>query len=449
MENLGLTLVVAFLAGFLVLIASPFYGLIVYIGALFLYPGLLSVEIGTFNFPIGRIVILLLYISILFRKNQLSKFQFLWTDMLMIILFACQLLAGATVTQNYAQFLENRAGRFCDITLPYFAVRLIITNRTKYIMLLKSILSIAIILVFFACYESFTGKNLLSFGASYLTRQHNYRLGLARAFASFGNANYLGIFFAMAGGMCTGLLNNVRRKKRLWGIGIILMALGVFFTLTSGAWFSAIGVIFFIAFYRYRRYWKQAVLTLMVTCIAVELISNRHFFEIIDRFALNSQTAWYRSKLIKVALFEGGMSGHWLAGYGLKDPNWSVMIDGRNHTDMCNHYLLILCRYGLIGFIPFCMLIVAALKKLFEDFWLLTRKCNTWLVWCLASGVFGALFAFNSVSLFGASNSFFYILLGLCGSLSLIMRKTIIEEKRIYKLRSQQNMLIEPLRTLQ
>jgi hypothetical protein len=40
----------------------------------------------------------------------------------------------------------------------------------------------------------------------------------------------------------------------------------------------------------------------------VEIISNRHFYDVFGDFTVNPVTAWYRSRLIDVALFEGGMS---------------------------------------------------------------------------------------------------------------------------------------------
>lgn len=88
---------------------------------------------------------------------------------------------------------------------------------------------------------------------------------------------------------------------------------------------------------------------------------------------------------------------------------------------MVNHYLLILCRYGLVGFIPFCGLIVSAVRKLFEKFWLLNRDGDTWLVWCLAGSLLGVLLACHTLSLFGATRNFFYIVLALCAALPTIL----------------------------
>jgi uncharacterized membrane protein len=152
-------------------------------------------------------------------------------------------------------------------------------------------------------------------------------------------------------------------------------------------------------------------------CCFVEMVSNRHFYDVIDRLAFNKATAWYRTRLFEIAFFEGGMSGHWVTGYGLADPRWCDRIDFRDHTDMVNHYLLKLTRYGLVGFIPFCAVIIAAIKRLFKDFWLVSHDSDKWLIWCLAGGLFSVLLAFNSVSLFGQPMILLFMIFGFCAAL--------------------------------
>lgn len=423
MQNVALLIAVS--VSTVILFLSPVYALIAYIGALVLCPYYLTTQLSTLNFPVHRIVILALYANLFLRTSLPGKFKFLLPDKLLLTLFVCQCLAGATTSPDFMQFLENRAGRFFDMALPYFAVRLIVTDKQRYVLLLKGVLCMAAVLSVPAFYHALTGHNLLAFGVGQSSAgggaERSLRLGFFRASGTFGNSIQFGIFFAMAGGICAGLLKSVRKHIWLYWIGIGLTLLGVFSSMSSGSWLAAAATIAFFAFYRYRRYWKQAVVTLVVMCGLIQVISNRHFWEVIDRVALNSQTAWYRSRLIEVALFEGGMADHWLTGYGFTDPGWGTRIAGRSYTDMVNHYLLILCRYGLVGFIPFCWMIIAVVKKVFEGFWLLTCDRSRWLVWCLAGVLFGVLVTFNSVSIFPPCRNFFYIVLGLCGALSTIL----------------------------
>ncbi|MBN1764020.1 MAG: hypothetical protein JW860_02080 [Sedimentisphaerales bacterium] len=185
-----------------------------------------------------------------------------------------------------------------------------------------------------------------------------------------------------------------------------------------------------ICLYKIRNYWKQMLVGALAMCLVVEVLSNRHFYNVIDRFALNSQTAWYRTRLIEVAFFEGGMSDHWLFGYGYgNDPMWCDKIDGRDHTDMVNHYLLVLCQFGLLGFIPFMGLIWYSLKNIYNDMPSLTNRIEIWQRWCMGATLLGLFFAMNSVSLFGQACNFLFILFALSSSYLPGNRKRLIGVK--------------------
>jgi len=110
------------------------------------------------------------------------------------------------------------------------------------------------------------------------------------------------------------------------------------------------------------------------------------------------------------------MSGHWLTGYGFADPGWGAKIDG-NRTDIANHYLLELCRYGLVGLVLFLAVLFTSVKRLFSGFWQITIDADRWLIWCIGASLFGVLLTFNSVALFGMPMVMLYVIFGLCANL--------------------------------
>lgn len=408
----AVTLLIAAVASALIFFLSPFYGLVVYMTALIWYPQNLGVMLGPANFSVSRIVILALYLSIFLKKDTLKRLELIWLDRLVLIYFAVRILSGIPTSPDITKVIEYNSGVFFDRALPYFAVRIIITNKEQYLLLLKWLLWLSAPLAVIAFYESLTGHNLVDFGRNITYGEH--RWGLYRACATFPHPIRLGVFFAMIGAMCAGLLKNMKENRLFYVIGIGLTVVGVFSSMSSGSLLAMIAAILFIAFYRFRRYWKAAIIGIILMCSVVEIVSNRHFYDVIDYFAFNTSTAWYRTRLIEVALFEGGMRGHWLFGYGMADPMWCENIDMRNHTDMVNQYLLVLCRFGLVGFIPFCAIIAVAIKKLFKNFWEVNSESDIWLVWCLAAALFGVLTAFNSVSLLSQPLTLFFMMLGLC-----------------------------------
>jgi len=183
----------------------------------------------------------------------------------------------------------------------------------------------------------------------------------------------------------------------------------------------------FILFFKYRQNWKLAVGVIIAGCLVVEVLSNRHFYDVISRFTFNANTAWYRGRLIEVALFEGGMSGHWLTGFGFVDPRWTDLIDHRNHTDIVNHYLVILCRFGLVGFIPFVLVVKEMIKRLVKAYKLCKAEADQWLIWCLGGQLYGLFGAMFSVSLFGQPRTFFYILIGIAGAMPAFFGETVAQ----------------------
>lgn len=423
----GLTLLIAVLASLIILCIKPIWSLAVYCVVLAWYPIYLSVQVGTINFTACRIVILAIYLNLVLKKRLSDQFRLVWPDKLIMIYFVCQFAAGA-VNVPLGELLENLAGAVFDTILPYFAIRLIINNRDQYLTLLRCILVIAAPLSLVGMHESLTGYNPVSFLQQYCPWGNgdinvpNPRSGFYRAVFCFPHAIAFGLFFAMFGPVCAGLLYSIKANKLPCIIGIGLMALGVWSSMSSGPYMAALFAIIFIAGYPFRKYSKAMFVAAILFCLLVEIISNRHFFEVVDRFTFNSATAWYRSKLIEVALFEGGMAGHWLTGFGFRDPGWGPKIDGRAGVDIVNHYILVLSQYGLVGLMSFLSLIMSAAKKLNEAY-ITAVESDQWLIWCLAGGLFGTLVSMNSVSLFGQPRIVFFIMLAFCVVMPTITAK--------------------------
>jgi hypothetical protein len=417
-----LTAFLAILGSVLAISLTPVYALVVYIISFLSYPygaGLLS--IGTIDFSVSRVIILVLFARVILTRELTKDFRVMWLDRLVVIVFAAEIAAGV-VTSEAARIIEYRGGDFCDMALPYFVVRLVVRRKEDYLTILKAIAWGSAILSLVAFYECLTGVNLLRLGRPLPVPEIRMRV-FHRAQVTFRHAIYFGVFTGMAGAVCLGLVKNVGSKMWPYLLLVGLIFLGAFSSMSSGGQFALVGAVVFVVLYQFRRSWRGLIITGIVLCVLVEIISNRHFYNVIDRFAFNASTAWYRTRLFEVAFFEGGMTGHWVTGYGAADPGWGPKIDGRGHTDMVNHYLLELARYGLVGFIPFCLVILTAVKNLFRGFWSLARDEDTWLLWCIGAGLFSVLMAFNSVSLFEQPMILLFMMFGFCATVPPLLAK--------------------------
>lgn len=430
------TLTISLLASGLIFFLRPSWWLIVYLVGLTYYPSYLTVKVGTLDFSVTRIVILAIYANLLLRSDLIKHFRLSLLDRLVIIYFVGQLLAGL-LTTDPIRLLENRSGAAFDALLPYFAVRMIMRNKKDYLILLRAFLVIAAPLAIVGLYQSITGYNPAAFLERYYAwaGEESYSLvvaarsGFFRANVTFTHPIMFGLFFATLGPVCVGIMPIAKKYRIFYWMGLFLMGIGIFSSISSGPVLAALVAIAFIASYKFRRHWKLAIVTVILMCSLVEIISNRHFYYAPGRFTFSTSTAWYRGRLIDVALYEGGMSGNWLLGYGVNTEaaqkaglEWAARIDRRDHLDMVNHYLLILFKFGLLGLIPFLALVAATIKELIIAFRTSLSSHDKWIIWCLAGSFSGLLVAFFSVSLHASqSTTFFYILIGLCGAMPLIV----------------------------
>ena len=301
----SVTLLIAVAASALVFVLSPVYGLIVYVASFAWYPSYLTIPVGTIDFTVRRIVILAVLTKLFLQTDLPSRFKFIWLDKLIIIYFVAQICAGATTAQSMEAFLENRAGAIFDMVLPYFAIRLIIRNRQQYLALLKGILVVSAPIAIVGFYQSLTGNNPVGFLREYASwgfRPYppTSRLGYFRAETTFAHPIMAGLFFAMFGPVCAGILHSMKTHKILCWVGLGLMGVGVFSSMSSGPMLAGLLAGMFIVCYRWRKYWKPALVLIILMCVAIEFISNRHFYDVLSDFAINPITAWYRSKLIDV-----------------------------------------------------------------------------------------------------------------------------------------------------
>jgi uncharacterized membrane protein YuzA (DUF378 family) len=443
------TLLIGVAAVVMVLLLSPLHGLVVYIAVLAWYPSFLSVRIGTIDLTVARMVMLAFFVKLFLHGGLTKQFRFEKIDKLIIVYFAAQILAGATTSDSLAQFLENRAGAAFEMLLPYFAVRLVIQNKQQYLSLLKAILVIAVPLAAVGLWQCLTGENPFAFlwryyaWASDMSFTPMHRSGFFRANVVFPHPIMYGLFFAMFGPVCMGLLRQPRQERWIYYAGSAVMGVGVFASMSSGPAFALILAMSFILFYRYRKLWRLAVGAMVAMCLMVEVASNRHFYDVIGRFTFNASTAWYRSRLFEVAFLEGGMSGHWLTGFGFADPGWGSRIDLQERTDIVNQYVLVLARYGLVGLIPFIAVLIAVFKKLVEALKKSVSQEDRWLVWCVLAAFFGLLGSFFSVSLFGQPTVVFYMIMGFSAIMPRLVGKKAVRRRERTMAAESRSMLLD------
>jgi hypothetical protein len=421
----GVTLAIAALAVVGVLALPIRYSVPIYLAALAWYPSYLAVSIGTVDFTVSRIVILAVLARLLVDREGVAHFRWGWVDTFVVLALAGEYVAGLMTTPT-GRLLENRAGAAFDTMLPYFAVRLAVRTKEDYRALLWSLVVIAAPLALFGAYQCWTGDNPFGFlrrfrftGAVTSGRVLPGRRGFWRAEVTFPMSIMFGLFFAMMGPICAGLWGYTKRKGLLIA-GLGLMLVGMLSSVSSGPWLAGIVACGVMAFYPLRRYWKVALVLIVLFLAAIDVASNRRWYHVLASYStLDAGTAYYRIGLMEEAL-GGGMSGHWLAGYGMVGRGGTQSFNWK-HKDIVNHYILILVRYGLLALVPFVAAVTAGFFQLRRALARAVQENARWLVWTVMAALVGILAAMFSVSLFGQPGNLFYILLALAAGMPVLV----------------------------
>jgi hypothetical protein len=418
-----LTLSVAIFASAAVWVLPASGGLVAYLAATCLYPQYLAVSIGTVDLSVSRIVVLVLLIRLMTRPIDATLARWRWIDILVVISFFAAVLSLFT-NEAPMRVIEREGGRLFDTVLAYLVARLSLRTRADVFRLFQGLVIIALPLAAMGAYQSITGHNPYAWMREYNVfgdrpQEIDIRYGLYRADASFGEKISFGLFFAMV------LYLNLAKTKikdRAQRVRLAFMQVPIFIGLisamSSAPMFSAAMSLFVVMMFPFRRAWPYAAIAIFAVCATLEVASDRHFYEVLTRFALNKGTASYRIGLINEAL-DGGMSGRWLTGFGyigFGPGAWGHNGFNWAHSDLVNLYIGILARTGLVGLIPYLVLNGGYYWCLYRAGRIATNFEDRWMVWCIGAGLVGWNVAMLTVGALGQTSSLLYILMAVAGA---------------------------------
>ncbi|HPS55952.1 MAG TPA: hypothetical protein PLP05_10160, partial [Sedimentisphaerales bacterium] len=242
----------------------------------------------------------------------------------------------------------------------------------------------------------------------------NVRSGFYRAAGPFSHPILFGIVFAMF----LPLVFWLRHQGGKWRFGsyiiIGILVIGVLSSMSSGPVMMLVFVLFFLFLERHKTYVKPILISVVISCFLVNLISNRTFYHVLASYADPiGGSGWHRAKLIDLAIEH--FSEWWLAGYGMQDPGWGQSL-GMTWTDITNYYLFNGVRYGMPGVIAFCGVLVFSVVILVRLHMFTKQPLLKSWCWALGSVSIALSIAFNGILLFGQSATLFYCILGFVGS---------------------------------
>lgn len=425
-----LTAVLALICSVLVLNLKPIQGFSIYLAAFVWYPQPLTVSLGTIDFSLGRVVIIVFLMSLLLR-GEIRRFRWSMMDSLVMLYLIGRIFAlSHTVPANV--FLEREGGDFVDTVFPYFAARIVIYDKERLLIFIKSLAYVAVPLAFLGMYQSVTGHNPVAFleryyswgldGPTAVLRRGNFY----RANGTFTIHIIFGLFFAGIAPLVTGLYGKGVLNNRIVIILTVIVMLGALSSMSSAPLFALVTSMFILAVFPFQKYTRIFLIAFVCLAIFLEFYSNRHWYEVMTRFAYNSRTASYRIGLYNEA-FGGGMTGHWLFGFGyvgVGSGSVNNSLFNWEYQDLVNIYIHQLVNYGLSGVIFYLAMNVYYYLRIYIAYQIAQTVSDKWLIWTLMASLIGWNLAMMTVAALGQVGTLLFIFMAIAYNLKFIFQRS-------------------------
>lgn len=384
--------------------------------SMLVWPEFLRTQIGLIQMSVPRFVAIALLIKFVLTWRH-RRISFGKADALCVLLWAWTILANILSNAEYHQVTEV-IGRGFDTVLMYFVARLALVNREDVPGMFEAIGISAIVMCFNGIYQatSWTSPYIEYFSAYYGGFYPHggigeIRHGLMRAQGSTSQP----IFFGMAMMLVTGLLWSIRGYvNRQFAFKIVLLAalVAVLSTMSSGPWIALASLIGANWYFNRPHLIKPTLYLILVLIIAAQIASNRNFYDLIDHINLGSGDAYYRSRLLDVAISH--WQDYWIVGKGSNSVEyWGRLIDGRKTVDIVNHFIIIALNGGVPALLFYLSMHIIAIRRSITAFQANDDIASKKLIFGLAATLVALDFSSMSVGLWGPVLLLSFILVGL------------------------------------
>lgn len=408
-----------FLANALALLALPrrWASLPLVAGACYMTLGQ-GIEIGPLSFPIIRLLVLVGFVRVLFRRERPAG-GLVGMDWLMVA-WGAWALCSSPFHENPQTALTFRLGFVYNALGVYLLLRAFCVRSEDVTTLIKvtAILLVPVALEMLS--EQVTGNNLFAVLGG-VPQDVAIRKGRFRAQGPFSHA----ILAGTVGAVCAPLMVGIWRKSPWVAMtGLAACVAMVIASASSGPLLSLSVSGAALSLWRWRHLTRHMRIAAVVGYILLELVMKAPAYYLIARIDLTGgSTGWHRARLIESAITHFGE--WWLAG---TDYTRHWMPTGvswnEDHTDITNYYL----KMGVIGGLPLLALFIAVMWCGFRYVGDALRAStetpieDRFLTWALGASLFAHAATCISVSYFDQSVVFLYLTLAVISSLrSLIV----------------------------
>lgn len=392
----------------------------VLVASMVIWPEYTRFEIVVTQMSVTRFVAIILIL----RFWSKAKLEIQFYDKLFIIYWLTSIVMQ-TIAGADSKLLITTIGRGFDTFIIYFAARVCVVEQIDFKYFVNAIKYPAIVAAILAGRESQTATSIYS-----SLRQANAwawsfdvyeaRMGSwVRAFGTTLQPIYWGMTMSMT--MMLYAASNVTFNKKFITPTLIFICAGVFFSLSSGPIGSMFTVLILSFVIKTKKRFVLFLRLFLVASIFVELFSDRHFYDMAQYLAMNSATAWYRSKLLSVAI--NNISEYVLYGVGGNWPkHWGRQIDGRAFVDVVNQYVIVALTGGIVLLSMYVYLLFSPIVRFYKH-WNreMTPLLNGYRI--MAFSLIAITLAGFTVGFYNPFEIMMYVILGITRQFEFLCKK--------------------------
>ena len=384
------------------------------------------INIGSMNFTMFRIIIFFGLVRIFIRKEVFS-IRLHTIDKILIAYVITSATAYILLRNGGGEAWVSQLGFVYNSLFLYFVFRALIRDLEDIKLTFKILALVAIPLAVAMIIEKATGRNLFAIfgGVPEFTMVRNGRL---RCQGAFAHPILAGTFGATSLPFMLALWFWDWRKKWIAALGIISVTVITITAASSGPVVTYIFVIIGMVMWLMRDHMRALRWCILLSLIGLHIIMKAPVWALIGKMSqVIGGTGWHRVMLIDAAishLNEWWMLGtdytrHWMP----TGVTWS-----EKHTDITNQFISVGVNGGIISLILFIAVIVFC----FKNIGIKLKEINStefplkFTIWCLGVSLTSHVTSFTSVHYFDQIIVFWYLLLALITTISIMSTETLL-----------------------
>ncbi len=370
---------------------------------------------GLFHFTPMRILFLLGWIRLIFRR-EFNPIQFNIIDKAIVVWMTVHFTINVVFLYGTEAGLVNQLGFVYDAAGMYFFYRIVIKDFEDAEEAVKVLATLLVPLAIIMIFEKLTGRNIFAFfgGVPEISefRDFGYRSQgpfrspiIAGSFGATMFPLFIGLWWKEEGGKLYSLMGIIGSTI----ITVVAHSGGPLSAYTFG--------IISLLFWRYKYHMKTIRWFILFTAISLHLIMSApiwHLFSRISGFV--GGTGWHRAHLIDMAIEH--FNEWWLVGTTYT-AHWMPysLVTSPGHSDITNQFILEGINGGLITMILYIVFIITLFRGVgnglsaAEELDLPFDKI--FFVWSMGAAMVTQVLTLTSITYFDQMNTFFYLLVAM------------------------------------